>query len=87
MMLPRTLCLASCCEGIASTLDLGHKPCAVSRRKFRQREAFWLPHLSHQLIYITVSSSFLSFSSFEIAEPVLKVLIYFLVIAPAPGNA
>ncbi len=46
-----------------TTCQRDHKPCAVSRRKFHQTEALWLPHLSHQLIYLTFSSSSPSSSS------------------------
>ena len=74
-------------RGSKSLLDLDHKPDPVSRGQFCcQRAALGLPHLSHQLIYHG-RFFFLSFCFFEITEPVLKVLIYFLVTAPAPGNA
>ena len=80
---PNTLSCSECCP---PTLHRDHKPCAVSTRQFRQRGALWLPHLSHQLIYITVSSSSPAPSS-KSPNPSSRILIYFLVIAPAPGRA
>jgi hypothetical protein len=43
-VIPITL---SCSQGgVQSTLYLDHKPCAVSLRQFRHREALGLPYLS-----------------------------------------
>jgi hypothetical protein len=79
MMLPRAA------SQTLDHLDLGHKPCAVSRRQFRQAGGVMAASFVSPVNILNVFF-FLSFFFVRITEPVLEVLIYFHVKVVVPGN-